>query len=214
MKSVVPTHVVGHKTQQRPPRGNTNKGKERCMGASTMTMKFAQTILEKMGSLFQRYHLRIIEQQNDYLKLQSDSLLVTIVYNPLEKSNTLWIGRNDEKADKIEVDNKVLNFFFKSSLRLTEVSVDVFIHNLTLFFENEASSLLIGDLYKLEELERFDLKRSQDYTQNVLNRQYIEAADKAWIDSNYKEFIKNVDRLNKDKLPSSYILKYKIASRK
>lgn len=185
-----------------------------CLHNKTITMNFAQTILEKMGFLFQRYNLKIVEQRNDYLKLQSDSLIVIMAYNHLEKSNTLWIGKNDEKADKIEIDNDILSAFFKSNLRLSEVPTDVFIDNLTSFFENEASSLFIGDSYRLEELERFDLQRSHNYTQIVLNRQYIEAADKAWNDGNYKELVKNIDRLNKDELPSSYILKYKIASRK
>jgi hypothetical protein len=47
-----------------------------------------------------------------------------------------------------------------------------------------------------------------------LQEQNLAAANKAWENGNYKEFIKMIDQTNKDKLPSSYQLKYKIANQK
>ena len=177
-------------------------------------MNFTQTLLNKLGLLFQRFNLKIVEQRNDFLKLQSESLIIIIVHNSIERSNTLWIGKNDNKADKIEIDNNVLSSFFKSNLKLSDVSMDTFINNLTSLFENEASSLLIGDKYRLEELERFDLERSHDYTKDILYKRYLAAADKAWDEKDYKGFINNIDCIDKSKLPTSYALKYEIACKK
>ncbi|HRF25591.1 MAG TPA: hypothetical protein PLR98_15580, partial [Chitinophagaceae bacterium] len=60
----------------------------------------------------------------------------------------------------------------------------------------------------------FSEKESEVYTFQILQEQNLAAANKAWENGNYKEFIKMIDQTNKDKLPSSYQLKYKIANQK
>lgn len=177
-------------------------------------MEFNQIILEKLGFLFKKYNLQILEQRSNYLKLQSNSLIIIIAHNQLENSNTLWLGRNDEKTDKVEIDNTTLKLFFKSDLKLSQISIEYFVDKLALFFENEAKSLLMGDGNRIDDLEKFDLERSRKYTQDLLDRQNLAAADRAWDTGNYKGFIKLIDQTNKDKLPSSYQLKYKIANQK
>ncbi|MBB6498133.1 hypothetical protein [Pedobacter cryoconitis] len=177
-------------------------------------MKFNQIILEKLGVLFQKCNLNIIEQRDNYLKLLSKYLVIIIAHNQLENSNTIWLGRNDDKMDKVEVDNKVLKLFFGSDLKLSDVSVEIFVKNLVLFFENEAQPLLRGDIDRINKLEEFDLERSQKYTQGLLDKQSLVAANKAWDEGDYREFIKLIDETNKDELPSSYQLKYKIAVQK
>jgi hypothetical protein len=82
-----------------------------------------------------------------------------------------------------------------------------------LFFENEGKPLLMGDLNRINELEKFSLERSRTYTKNILEKQIFEAADNAWDKSNYKEFISVIGQINKDKVPLSYQLKYKIANK-
>jgi hypothetical protein len=177
-------------------------------------MEFIQIISEKLETVIKKHDLRIVDKQSNYLKLQSNYLIVIIVHNQFENSNILWLGRNDEKNDKVEIDNEALKLFFNSDLKLSQVSVETFINNLVLFFENEAQPLLIGDTSRINELEKFDLDRSHKYTQALLERQDLVAANKAWENGNYKEFIKIIDQTNKDNLPSSYQLKYKIANQK
>jgi len=58
--------------------------------------------------------------------------------------------------------------FFDSNLQLSQVSVETFIKNLALFFENEGQPLLDGDMVKLAELEKFDLERSNIYTKRAI----------------------------------------------
>ena len=124
------------------------------------------------------------------------------------------MGKNDEKIGKVEIDDDILVKFFHSKLQLSQVPVEVFINNLVLFFENEAQPLLSGDVGRINELEKFDLERSQKYTYDLIEKQNLAAADKAWGNSNYRDFIQVMDKVDKDKLPPSYHLKYKIAQQK
>lgn len=83
-----------------------------------------------------------------------------------------------------------------------------------MFLKSNGSALLSGDESKLLELKLFSEKESEVYTFQILQEQNLAAANKAWENGNYKEFIKMIDQTNKDKLPSSYQLKYKIANQK
>ena len=176
-------------------------------------MSFSEIILEKLGITFKRYNFNIVEQRDDYLKLHSDNLEITFSYNQLENSNTFFLNKNVEKTHSIEIDNETLKSFFNSDLRLSEVAINLFINNLILFFENEGKPLLIGDLNRINELEKFSLERSRTYTKNILEKQILKAADNAWNKSNYEEFISLIGQINKDKLPLSYQLKYEIANK-
>jgi hypothetical protein len=176
-------------------------------------MEFNKLIFEKLGLIFQKYNLHLVEQRSNYLRLQSSSVIIIISQNPLENSNTLWIGRNAANSDQVEIDNKTLRLFFKSDLRLSEVTINTFIDNLVLFFEKEAKPILNGDLVEITRLEEFDLERSHLYTEKLLKKQTLEAADKAWENKNYNEFIKLINQTNKESLPLSYQLKYKIATK-
>jgi hypothetical protein len=177
-------------------------------------MNFNQIILERLGLILRKYNFTIIEQRHNYLKLQSKYLLIILVHNQIENSNTIWLGENGKKIDKVEIDNKALKLFFNSDLKLSQVPIDIFANNLVLFFENEGKALLMGDLNRIRELEKFDLERSHIYTQELLDKQNLAAANKAWSEGNYNEFINLINQINKDKLPSSYQLKYKIANQK
>lgn len=174
-------------------------------------MEFNKLIFERLGLIFQRYNIHIVEQRSNYLRLQSPSVIIIIAHNSLENSNTLWIGRSDANSEKIEIDNKTLTLFFKSDLQLSGVTVETFINNLVLFFENEAKPILSGDSTEITKLEEFDLKRSHLYTEELIKKQTLGAADKAWKNKNYSEFIKLINQTDKESLPSSYQLKYKIA---
>ena len=176
-------------------------------------MSFSEIILEKLGITFKKYNFNIVEQRDDYLKLHSDNLEIAFSYNQLENSNTFFLNKNLEKTYSIEINNETLKSFFNSDLRLSEVAANTFINNLILFFENEGKPLLMGDLNRINELEKFPLERSRTYTKNILEKQIFEAADNAWDKSNYKEFISLIGQINKDKLPLSYQLKYKIANK-
>ncbi|MDD5150457.1 MAG: hypothetical protein PHC28_08225 [Flavobacterium sp.] len=177
-------------------------------------MEFSKIVLEKLGLIFKEYSLNIIERRSDYLKLNSKYLRIIISHNRFENSNTIWLGRNDEKSAKVEIDDEILKQFFNSKLKLSQVSTETFINNLVLFFENEALPLFTNNKNKISELEKFNLDRSQKYTQELLVNQNLFAANKEWEFGNYKEFIKLIDKIDKVELPTSYQLKYNIAKHK
>jgi hypothetical protein len=129
-----------------------------------MSERFSKTILEKTSFIRMKHNLHIVEQSNDYLKLSNSCCMVIVVYNKLGNACTLWLGRNDEKTNTVEIDNNVLACFFHSELRLSEVTKEVFVNNLVLFFENEADPLLSGAMALLNQLEKYDLERSRKYT--------------------------------------------------
>ncbi len=178
-----------------------------------LQMNFSQLVLQQNRLIFDKYNLHVIEQDDNYIKLLSKKLQFIIVHNKRENSNTFFIGRKD-KNDVVEIDNDLLERFFQSKLELSEVSIDVFLRNLEAFFENEAKPLLTDDLNFITQLEKFDLERSNEYTLNLLMRQKLIAADDAWSQSNYKEFINLIDQINNEDIPASYLLKYKIANQR
>lgn len=178
-------------------------------------MDFSNLILEKIGSFVEEYNFRIVEERSYYLKLQSDNLIIIVVHNEMENSNTLWLAENETKINNIEIDNEVLKLFFNSDLKLSQVSIETFVNNLALFLQNEAEPLLNGITGKFAELQKFDLDRSKKYTQELLINNTLEIADKAWEVNDYANFVKSIDKLPINEIiPQSYRLKYKIAKQK
>lgn len=174
-------------------------------------MEFINMVLDKLGSILEKYEFQIIEQRDNYLKLQNKHIELSITHNPFENLNVFWIGSNNSLKDKIEIDDEVLKLFFKTNLRLSHASNEIFINNLKLLFKNEAQQLLLGDTKKINELEKFDLVRSKNYTNHIIQKQILEIASKAWEKNNYKEFIKTIDEIGIENLNKSIELKYKIA---
>src|SRR5882757_6133144 len=174
-------------------------------------MKFNELIIERLGVILTKYNLHIVDQFENYLKLQSKNLNIILTYNSLENSNTFWIGRNIDNSDNIEIDDTLLREFFQSDLKISLCTTDLFLENLLVFFEREGKVLLGGNLNKLIELEEYGRERSRLYTMQLVDKQNLNAADNAWAENNYGEFIKYIDKINKERLPRSYELKYKIA---
>jgi len=173
-------------------------------------MEFVQTIIEKIGSLFDRYSIEVVEKRDDYLKLKSPCLIMRIVHNSLEKSNTLWIGRNGN-GNEIEVDNDVLFTFFKLEMKLSQVTMTNFISNLRIFIDEDPRGIFSCNPKVLRELEEYHLIRSHRYTKQLLDKQKLQAAIKAWDDGNYRRFVNLLDELSDVDLPKSFKLKYQIA---
>jgi len=174
-------------------------------------MKFDQLILRELKSFIVENNFQLIEQRDNYIKFELKHIVIIVSHNPFEKSNTLWIGKATDALHAVEIDNVTLEKFFKSSLQLSQVSIEIFIKNLVMFFKNECKPLLISDESRVNNLIEYDLERSRIYTQKLIEMQSLSDIDEAWDKNNYSEFIKLMDQIDKDKLPSSYQLKYKIA---
>jgi len=177
-------------------------------------MNFNQIVLEKLEPLFLKYDLNIVEQRDDYLKFESSYLSIAVTHNKLEKSNTIWLSRNKKTTNIVEMDDTILRDFFGSALKISQVPMNTFVDNLASFFENEGKLLLIGDAEKMKELEQFSLKRSRAYTDELLARQHLSAADKAWKNEDYLEFVNLINQVNERYMLPSYKSKYAIAKKR
>jgi hypothetical protein len=55
-------------------------------------MIFSEVILEHLGTIFNNYNFKIIEQQRDFIELQSKAYKIIIAYNQFENLNTFLLG--------------------------------------------------------------------------------------------------------------------------
>jgi len=139
-------------------------------------------------------------------------VVITLSHDNRESSNTLYAGKNEDSL--YPVDEEVLKSIFGTDLKLNHVTLEMFVNNLAVFFENEGRQLITGNVYVLDAIERFIYKESAIHTSQLIDKQSLDAADKAWEEGNYKDFIKYLDKIGRERLPLSYDLKYKMAREK
>lgn len=175
-------------------------------------MEFNQLISAKLHLLFTEHGLKLTEQSNDIVRYESALLHISLVQNTRENSNNLWVGTKHSNA--VEIDNQVMQEYFNSDLKLSKLPQETFVNNVFLFFIGEGEMLLEESERALAVLEKFDNQRNSEYTANLVEKQNLEAANKAWKDGNYSDVIKYLENINKDDLPESFRQKYKIAQQR
>jgi hypothetical protein len=171
--------------------------------------EFNKLILQKLHALFIEHGLKISEQSKNIVTYESNELVISLSHDPRENSNKLWVGRKN--FNEVEIDNQIMREHFSSDLKLTNHPQETFVNNVFMFFMGHGEKLLEGNERALISLERFNEQRSQEYTANLIEKQNLEAANKAWTDGNYSEVIKFLEKINTDNLPESFRQKYKIA---
>ena len=175
-------------------------------------MEFNQLILAKLHSLFTEHGFEITEQLKNIVRYESTVLHISLVHDPRENSNTLWVGR--KKLNTVEIDNQVMREHFNSDLKISNLPQETFVNNVFLFFMGDGERLLEGNERALISLEKFNEQRSSEYTTNLVEKQNLEAANKAWKEGNYLDVIKHVEKIGIDNLSDSFKQKYKIAQQK
>ena len=105
-----------------------------------------------------------------------------------------------------ELDNRNLNdvFGYDGETLLLEK----FLSN---FLSDKGHGILMGDLAKLHQLDEYQEERSRVYENNLIKRQNLNIADKAWHKKDYLTFMRHIDLIGKDNLPKSYSMKKKMA---
>lgn len=172
-------------------------------------MEFNQLISQKLQSLFAEHGLKMTEQSKYILRYESNELVISLSHNPRENSNTLWVGR--KSFNGVEIDNQIMREHFSSDLKLSNLPQETFVDKVFLFFMGDGEKLMEGNEHALSSLEKFNEQRSHEYTAKLVEKQNLEAANKAWKDGNYSEVIKYLEKINTDDLPESFRQKYKIA---
>jgi len=174
-------------------------------------MELGELAYERINDLLIQYNFKIEKQSSNQIVYQSDHLSITLSHNSYELANYLWIGQKG--FWETEINDHILEQLFKTSIRLENLSIEQFIHEVHRFLRGEGRIILTEQVESGKKLKRFDSKRSKDYTNELLDKQYLDAASKAWNARNYIDFIENLNRLDRDKLPSSLRKKYQIALR-
>lgn len=179
-------------------------------------MEFNRLLHSKLDSIFEQNNLRVIEEYDGFVKLKSPYLVMSFSHDRRENSNSFFVGRDDAEY-LVDADVAELIFHLeegKVSLKL-ETSKEDFLNNMFMLLEShEGKKLLSGEVSKLSDVEIFVNKKARIYTSDLLNKQYLNAANQSWEDKDYQGFIDNLSHTDKDKLPSSYRLKLKIAFQK
>jgi hypothetical protein len=175
-------------------------------------MEFNQLISGKLHSLFTEHGLEITEQLKNVIRYESTIIHISLVHDNIENSNTLWVGR--KHFDTVEIDNHLMQEHFSSGLKLSNLSQEVFVNNTFLFFLGDGEKLLKGNEIDVISLEKFNERKSSEYTEHLINKQSLEAAGKAWTEGNYSDVIKHLKTMNEEDLPASFKQKYKISQKR
>ena len=172
-------------------------------------MNFEQEIA-RISYVLEKRGYAITEHSTNCVKLQSKLITIIFFYSSLEYTFTIFLGRNNGEMNEL-YDKVYLNVF---GINFQQVTGASFAEKFISFLQNEGNAILQNDLAKIDEIEAFRIMAANEYTTAIINKQNLEAADKAWNENNYRDFINHTNKVAEDALPKSYGLKRKIALRK
>ena len=173
-------------------------------------MEFNTLVKTQLFPILQKYGFEIAEEFKNILRFQSSVIEINIVYNDYEKSCYISIGKKGKSL--YELRNNAVKELFNSSLSVEQVTPEVFVQNLFSLFETkEGSEILKGSI---ETFIKFKISEDNNYTSELLQRQALEAASRAWEANDYVAFVESIEEIGISKIPQSYQLKYKIAKQK
>ncbi len=172
-------------------------------------MDFEENI-KHLTPFFQQHGFTISDAWKNYMQYNSDTVSVIFSYDEREKSFSTFAGRKHGQSVLLSFD--VIENIFSESLDIYNGNsiADREIH----FFSGQGKGLLTGDVTTLNRLEKYSELEAKRYTDDLVSRQKISLADKAWNNKEYLDFIKFLDELDKNSLPKSYSKKYEIALKK
>jgi hypothetical protein len=142
-----------------------------------------------------------------FIEYSSNSATITVAYANLEYLFYTHVGQNSKSL--IELTPIVVKEVFKDASFHFQSTLTI--DNLISFLKGVGKSIVLGDKKIFKELTEFSERKSREYTKQIIYLQNIQWADKAWIQKDYVNFIKCIDKTEKTLLPESYLKKYKIA---
>jgi hypothetical protein len=142
-----------------------------------------------------------------FIEYSSNSATITVAYSNLEYLFYTHVGQNSKSL--IELTPIAVKEVFKDDSFQFQSTLTI--DNLISFLKTAGKSIVLGDKKVFSELNEFSERQSVEYTKQIIHSQHIQCADKAWTQKDYMNFIKCIDRTEKDLLPESYLKKYKIA---
>ena len=175
-------------------------------------MNFNQTIIDKLDAILSAHYFVLTEQFKGSLKYENNGFYFSFTRDPREQMDVFWVGRHD--GFPIEINNKILSEFFNSEIKIEQKTMDEFALNVYEFLRTNGMRLLQAKEQDYLALEYFSEKQSEEYTSEILERQYLDAANKAWEKKNYSDVLKALSHIDKNRLSISFKQKYKISKKR
>ncbi len=175
-------------------------------------MLFNQEIINKIQAILKEYSLLLQRQSEFQMEFSSQEIVIVLSHNPREKSNVLWV--KGKHTHEIEIDNQVMSDVFNSNIKISNLPIEVFLNNVYLFFKERGHELLSAKESFISKLTNYSERRSSEYTENLIDKQNIEAAERAWKTQDYRKVISYLEKVNEIALTNSLKQKYKIAKNK
>lgn len=170
----------------------------------------------KLDIIFQKYNLKVVREFENYIKLQSNMVVIALGYDKREDAGFLYAGKDDSSL--MLIDGDVINRFFIMCLEnhfiIPEKTQEDYVNNILHFFSDKGRILLEGDVAMIRKIEIYIHTKNRVYSSTLLLEQNLISADEAWEINDYLSFINYINMINIEVLPPSYALKYKIASQK
>jgi hypothetical protein len=152
-------------------------------------------------------HFSVTYKEQHFVRYSSNSAIITVAYASLEYLYHTHVGQNSKSL--VELTPIAVKEVFKDDS--FQLQSTLTIENLISFLKTSGKLIVSGDKKIFKELVEFSERQSKEYTRQINHSQNVQGADKAWTQKDYSNFIKCIDRTEKDLLPESYLKKYKIA---
>ena len=173
-------------------------------------MEFNTLVKTHLLPILQKYGFEIAEELKNIVRFQSSVMKVNLVFNDYDKSHLVELGRQGETL--YPLNDSAVKELWGSALSIEQVTSETFVQNLSLLFETkEGAEILKGNVNSLKSVI---MLRSEKYTSELMQKQTLEAALRAWEANDYVAFIESLDQIDISKIPQSYQLRYKIAKLK
>jgi hypothetical protein len=169
-------------------------------------MNFEQSIYPLTEFLTDN-NFSVTKKEQHFIEYSTNSAIITVAYANLEYLFYTHVGQDSKSL--IELTPIAVKEVFKDDSFLFQSTLTI--DNLISFLSGVGKPIILGDKIKFKELNEFSERQSREYTQRIIQVQNIQGADNAWKQKDYINFIKCIDRTEKDLLPESYLKKYKIA---
>lgn len=173
-------------------------------------MEFNKIIKDILLHTFLENGFVIYEEFENTIRLKSNLIEINMFFNKYERSNIIEIGKLD--GFLYPLNNTVIINLFNSDLKIEQVTSEIFAKNLAVIFEQpEGINILNGNIERLEMIIK---KISEDYTFDLILKGKLLSASQAWLKNDFKTFIEILEKIQNNKIPELYLLKYKYAKLK
>lgn len=178
-----------------------------------MDDNFNSKVLNKVNTTLFGYNLEIAEEYKGYIRLTSPTVILIVSLNERENTIDLFWGRPNKHTYYLDED--LIKEFFNVELRFgfSVSGMESRINKIFNFLILEGSILLAGDENLYNMIEEFTKKRSEIYTKNLLLRQKLTLADRAWQGKYYREFVAIILEIGLENVSIVYKKKFEIASK-